>query len=156
VFPGDENFRRLRIDETQVMSVWGSWGRKICTYPDPRSESGVVVSGSPPLRDPILVEKVISGWTSRGACKGSTAIDRSGGSWPRRLPLAGLCIPENRSDDAKSRKSLVDTDHAWVLVRTSGHIKNVSGGDRSEERNGTGSRTVAVYFFFGTPWISQP
>ena len=37
-----------------------------CTHPDPRSKSSVVVPGSPPLGDPILVEKVVSDWTHGG------------------------------------------------------------------------------------------
>ena len=36
---------------------------EICTYPNPRPEPRVVVPGSPPLGDPVLVKKVISDWT---------------------------------------------------------------------------------------------
>lgn len=37
-----------------------------CTHPDSRSKSSVVVPGSPPLGDPILVEKVVSDRTHNG------------------------------------------------------------------------------------------
>ena len=58
----------------------GGCGAETETYPDPRSKSSVVVPGSPPLGDPILVEKVVSDWARQGACKGPTIIDRMGAS----------------------------------------------------------------------------
>jgi hypothetical protein len=49
----------------------------------------------------------------------------------------------------------MNTEHAWILVWASGHIINVSAID-IYQKNGTGSRTVAVRSSFGMPWKSQP
>lgn len=38
----------------------------MCTHPDPRSKSSVVVSSPPPFGDPVFVEKVVSGQMRQG------------------------------------------------------------------------------------------
>jgi hypothetical protein len=70
------------------------------------------------------------------------------------LPFTGIRIPENCRDDTKSCEPLMNTDHAWILIRTSGHTIDVSAKD-TYQKNGTDSRTAVVCSSFDTLWRSQ-